>query len=1095
MKIFQNPYTAPALGFLGILASYLLYAGCVSTVVLSRDPNFSEVIGKVESIPAEEMEWKKYLADLFPEGSWERNSQYSIWKDSFVLLFNEYKQVGNQVELNPCTVLYLNGEHGKDDEALFQQAIILQSTNSAFLEFDGPFSPLSGSNAKFIMGNLSGEVSIHSNMKDPGPDDDLLLTTREVLFNESRIIANSDIDFQFGMSHGTGKALYVFLTPSDPKNSKSAKTISSIELQQVKKINLNMPAKQKSATGETQYDRFELTCKDKIEFSPDPKSDLYWIGTFNKDVDVTRIVEGYYDHLECGQLSVQFAPQPEPGEQPIPNNKLDSLQQQAPLKMFAVGNVKVRSPNNNDFLAEGQKLEYDFEKELLTLDSDLAIGKTVKMSLYGGKQWVDGKRISYTAGKNGQFGELYAPNGGKMGGFMSPEKPQENPRTFRMDWTDSLYASPDPERPELVRCQLLGQMSMSIENLGTMYAKETVMWFKQNEEDAQQGPETPPVSTRNPLIRTAQGNSQNLVPYKIQQVAETAPTSVAVPPLSSGLLPQKPTLTSSEQEPQPQQRSQQSPLGSAGSLTSGFQSLTPYHARVRKDVRFVTSNGVCDVREMNIWFYEDGKEIPGPQYANSHVEGPSINDASLTATPASPGASSPSRSFLGDNSNGESQFELLGDTMELTVKMRGKEMEIDRLFINGGGKQVSLVETNPKQPSDPIRLFGTELRAWSPSSDHSVVQLLGTTAIPANIAGMESTLTGLDIILNQQTNRIEIKGGGQITSTQLVLSSDFSSAITGAPATQSPPTPPPAASQKKLLVVRWNGGMKFDGSRITFEKNVVAQYPLQELYCNIMYIDLDRPISLIQPKSTQDPQVQRIECLGKVFFVCEERDENKTKSVLKGENLDRIQIYPATGRFDGTAEGTGQGRLRATLLDEGTSESLTGVPSSEQKDKTGLMRIDLYFFGRILGNFKAFEATATESVVCIYCPVSKWDEEIDMDDRDVLKENEGYRLDCDILEVAKMVDPLSQKQGVELTASGSTKIEGKQIFARAESVKFNQIKETVILEGSGPIPAEVHIQRTPNGDFEEPIFVQQFIYNIRTKNFESKGARGTQFLK
>ena len=1091
-KIFQYQYSAVVLGFLGVLAIYWLYTGAVAPFVLSRDPDFSALISDVDSIPLDEMEWKKYLANLFSEERWERNSRYSIWKDNFVLLFDEHKQTGNQVELKPCTVLFLNGEHGKDDEALFQQAIILQSTNSAVLEFDGPFSPLSGSKAKFVKGRLSGEVSIHSSMKDPGPDDDLSLTTREVVFNDSQIQANFDIDFRFGMSHGTGKSLYIFLSPSDPKNSKSAKTISRVELQQVKKINLNMPSKQKSVTGETQYDRFEVTCNDKIEFAPDPDSDIYWVGTFNKDVNVARIVEGYYDHLECGQLSVQFVPQPKPGEKPITNNNLDSLQQISPLKMLAVGNVKVRSPNNDDFLAEGHKLEYDFEKERLILDSDLAMGKTVKMSRYGGKQWVVGKKIAYTAGKNGQFGELFAPNGGKLSGIMSPEKSQENSRTFQMDWADNLQAFPDPEDPEFVRCQLFGQMSLNVENLGTMYAKETVIWFKQERKNAQQPPESPPASSRNPLIQTAQGNFPNLTPYEIRQVADSTPAaSSPVPVLSSGILPQKTALTSSNQTQQPQQPQQ--PF-SAGSFTSGFQSLTPDHARIRKDVRFVTPNGVCNVREMNVWFYEDGQEIPGPQYANSHVGGPSIADASLTTTPASPKNSASSSSFLGNNSDGESQYELLGDTMELLVKMRGNRMEIDRMFLNGLGKQVSLIETNPKQSSDPIRLFGTELRAWSPSSDHSVVQLLGTTAIPASIAGMESTLTGLDIILNQQTNQIEIKGGGQITSTQLVLSSDLSSAITGMPTTQSKPVPP-IASQKKLLVVRWNGGMKFDGTRITFEKNVAAQYPLQELYCNIMNIDLDRPISLIQPKSTQDPQVRRVECLGKVFFVCEEREENKTKSVLKGENLDQIQIYPATGRFDGTAEGTGQGRLRATLLDEGSSGSLTGNPSSEQRTNAGLMRIDLYFFGRVLGNFKAFEATATESVVCVYCPVTKWDEEVDMDDRDFLKDNEGYRLDCDILEVAKMVDPLSQKQGVELTASGSTKIEGKQIFARAESVKFNQIKETVILEGSGPIPAEVHVQRTPNGDFEEPIFVQQFIYNIRTKNFESKGARGTQFLK
>jgi len=416
--------------------------------------------------------------------------------------------------------------------------------------------------------------------------------------------------------------------------------------------------------------------------------------------------------------------------------------------------------------------------------------------------------------------------------------------------------------------------------------------------------------------------------------------------------------------------------------------------------------------------------------------------------------------------------------MELRVKMQGKSMEIDRLFLNGGGKQVSFIEKNPKLPSDPIRMFGTEIRAWSPSSDHSVVQLLGTTAFPAEMMGMESTIKCLDITLNQQTNQIAIKGSGTISSTQLALTSDLAGSLAGTPTGITPSSAPP---QKKQLVVRWREGMDFDGTRISFKGNVVAKYPLQELYCNVLNLDLDQPISFIQPKAAQNSKVRQVECLGKVYFVYEERDQidpEKKKSLLKGENLDQIRLYPESGRFEGTAQGTGQGRLRATLL-----------------DKSKLSRVDLYFYGRILGNFKLFEATATESVICIYCPISNWDTEVDMDDRDQLKEKGGYRLDCDILGVAKMIDPSTQQQGLELTATGATKIEGKQVFARAESVKFNQLKETVIVEGSGAIPAEVHIKQSPDADYEEPIFVQQLIYNLGTNNFETKGPRGTQFLK
>ena len=1059
-KLFRNQYSSFLLSFLGVLAAYWLYAGIVVPIVLPRDPHFAQHIAMVNSGgTTEAMEWKQHLNNLFPEGDWERSSKFSIWKDNFVLLFNDYKELGNQVEMNPCTILFLTGELGKDDEKLFQEAIRLQSTGGATLEFDGPFSPLAGNQAKFTQGRLTGDVLIRSNMQNPGPEDDLTISTKEVAFTDSRIHADSDIDFRFGKSHGKGRALYIFLAPSDPRNSKGAKTISRMEILEIQKIHLNTPSDRKKPTGEIQEDRFEITCNDKVEFYPDPGSNFHWIGKFNADVNVARVDEGYYDHLECNQLSVLFAPKPKPGEEPIPNNELASLQQLAPLKMLAVGNAKVRSTNNNDFLAEGHKLEYDFEKGRLALDSDPTLNQTVKISLYGGKQWAGGKKISYTFGENGQFGELFVLSGGTLSGIVSSDKPQEQPQTFQIEWTDDLQAFPEPGNPELVRCQLFGQMSMRIDNLGTMHAKETVIWFKQNPGETAQPPESPPTAGRNPLIR---------------QVSGTQPQT-----------PVLPTPGSSAHSPQ---RTANTPTA----LTGGLQSLTLSHARIRKDVRFITANGTCRVNEINVWFEEGGTATPGPQYASSHTSDTMLMNSN--ATTASPRAGNSSRSFFGGHS-GDSQFELFGDTLELLVKMQGTNMEIDRLVLNGGGKQVRLVETTPKQPADPITMSGTEIHAWSPSSDRSVVQLLGTPAIPGHITGMESTVTGLDIIFNQQSNQIKINGGGKIESTQMAMSGDLT-----APATS-------AASQKQMLVVRWAGGMTFDGTRTTFERSVVAKYPQMELFCDVLHLDLDQPISLIQLNASQNTRVRRIECLGKVFFEREERDPidlTRKKSLLKGENLDQIQLFPESGRFDGTAQGTGQGRLQATFLDEGggAANFLAGTPRNDvpraeapHNDASHLTRIDLYFYGRILGNFKNFEATATDSVVCVYCPVSAWDANINMDDRETLKEKDGYRLDCDILEVVKMVDPQTQRPGIELTASGATKIEGQMVFARAESVKFNQLKETVIIEGSGSNTAEVYIRRDSSGEYEGPISVQQVIYNLRTKNFESKGARGTQFFR
>ncbi|MGL6194340.1 MAG: hypothetical protein ACRC2T_05910, partial [Thermoguttaceae bacterium] len=316
-----------------------------------------------------------------------------------------------------------------------------------------------------------------------------------------------------------------------------------------------------------------------------------------------------------------------------------------------------------------------------------------------------------------------------------------------------------------------------------------------------------------------------------------------------------------------------------------------------------------------------------------------------------------------------------------------------------------------------------------------------------------------------------------------------------------------SASQavRKLLVVRWKGRMEFFGNRLTFEKNVQGEYPLMKLFCDELNIYLDQPISFLNFKQTTSPQPKLLECRGKVRFECAQKEGNKDTAFIMAEDMSLFRINPETGAFDGLASEKLPGHLTAIFLGDNMNIDLPGQSSarpvssglpgaSGEAADSALKRVDISFFKDIFGNIRSFEATANISVNCIYLPVPNWNTKLQMSgskpNRDWIKDNGGFILDCEKVEIAQMTDPSTRKKGAELTASGGTTIEGQLFLAKAESVRFNQLKDLVIIEGDGTADAEIYVKKTPNGNYDPPYPGQRLEYNIKTKDVQLKGISG-----
>jgi hypothetical protein len=103
--------------------------------------------------------------------------------------------------------------------------------------------------------------------------------------------------------------------------------------------------------------------------------------------------------------------------------------------------------------------------------------------------------------------------------------------------------------------------------------------------------------------------------------------------------------------------------------------------------------------------------------------------------------------------------------------------------------------------------------------------------------------------------------------------------------------------------------------------------------------------------------------------------------------------------------------------------------------------------GSLLGNTKRVEFLGRK-VEAAYCPVNSWNDKIDTFNLSAARRT-GYTLDCERLEIEEIPNPANSSQSfMELRALGTASIDGSGVFGQAKTIKYNQAKSTVDMEGN-----------------------------------------------
>lgn len=424
---------------------------------------------------------------LFGPDDWERRDPVMLENQRGKLLIGDYKNnPDGSVAISPCTIIMLpEGEFASEEERI-RQAIVLQAVDKAVLRFDEPFDIRRGSIGKLVSGTLLGPILIRSDHKQPGPQDDLWIETRDVQLSQEMVTTDQAVKFRWGANHGSGRQMRIDLVPAvdKPGNSRTPQVAGLKALTLFREVRLHLSPDQKQmqaairpGAGKDKVadpspgvagNRWkplpvEVTCRGPFRIDLEQK-----IATFQERVDVLQIQpEGPSDQLSGETLTIHFAAKGSPAN-PAEAARPDSNQRLEPRRLEMQGNpVIVRSPSNAVH-ARGQRLEYDLPLRRLSLAGEPEVVVT-----RGGDE-IRARELYYQPGEQGRLGKFLAVGPGWLRG-KTPDRPQP----VEARWAKQLWIRPDPEAPANDVVSLEGDADARVPGMGGLKADEIYCWLLQ----------------------------------------------------------------------------------------------------------------------------------------------------------------------------------------------------------------------------------------------------------------------------------------------------------------------------------------------------------------------------------------------------------------------------------------------------------------------------------------------------------------------------------------------------------------------------------------------------------------------------------------
>jgi lipopolysaccharide export system protein LptA len=998
----RNPYfarfTRASIALAIVVGAYCAYAYAAVPYI---EPPL--IVKKISTATAEERErarnihlpYLKLFAAYFPADHWVHHNPKVLVNDSAMLLIKDYNPLPDgQVELNPCIMIFFPQE--RNGEQPQRQALILEAPDGAVLQFADGFDLAQAKIGRLTHGHLRGEVTIRSDMKDAGPQDDLLVRTREIQLNEDRIWTDHDVQFRVGENHGHGTQMEIRLLASERASSTTAMNVAgvqSMELSRNVKMNLAMgnagllpgePGKKPVAPTNPADPGppVEITCRGPFHFDL-----VRHVATFEEHVDVLRFnPTGSSDQLTCETLAIHFLPGTKPDAAGTGKDKPDKkkpdekksdapkgLQPLRPKMLEARGEpVIVRSPSTGG-QARCERLRYDIETRTIALESP------EEVILFQGTNEIHAPALQYQPSETpGGLGMVWASGPG----WLRAAAEKDPSRIFEARWKQELHLRKH-EGEQVI--SLRGRPELGMVGMGRMLADEVHLWLKEVEAD----PNAP--------------------------------------------APEKETSSAAQKK----QKIEPDRLLAAGNVQIDSASLTAATER------------------MEAWFKQLGPEAfatneeaqPAPTVPkkNPQNQGDDIfttADGTARSKPNAAESANPNEATELTAVKQKPKYNLQGKLIRLQVAMVGQKAEVTDATVSG---RVALRETQTALPTEkPLLITGEKLQLSQANLPQSYVSVTGQ---PATVVARGLTMQGGQIQLDRGKNRLWIDGPGKMlmpakqnlrgeaTPNEQMLTIDWQGSM-----------------NFNGLVVEFQQDVVGRGESQLLRTGKLKAEIMERVDFSATTKPADTQLRRITCEEGVYFENQTVEAGVRTSFeqmATRDMTIDQTTGDLFANGpgwLNTVRRGGAGGDNPLAGGAFGPGAVAKPI----STPLATAAPAGNEP--LTFLRVD--FRHAMEGNTIRKEINFTGEARAIYGPVADWDAKLDPDDPRGLGERDVL-LNTDRLKVVEMPTQRNGRNTMELEAIGNTLVEGQTFTARADRMAYTQAKELLVLEGTAKTDAQL----------------------------------------
>ena len=446
--------------------------------------------------------YQRILAAYFPHDHWSQTRPPKVIENetgSVMFVLDDYERHDDgRVDLTHFALLIFPTPR-QQSVTPPRDAIILEAPQGARLQFDKNFHPERGEIGEIQLGEFPGRITIRSDMREPGPEDDLLVETTDLRMNSKLMYTKSEVRFRLGPNVGGGKELEIRLLEEETAKARAGLKIASVDSLEIRKdVRLRLflnsdgllpgdkpDAKQQPAPnaqfGDPSKPPVEVTCSGPFHFDF-----IKYVASFDENVEVWQVnPQGPSDQLSCNQLDLYFARKLE-SDVPPERTELDTASRQRadvrwlePDRIVAAGYPVVIVSPSRQAEVRGNRVQLSLRQRKVAVDG----GDDVAITY--GPNVLRAPQIQYqhpAADAGTKIGTFRATGPGTLHYVLDPKKPDQ---VFQADWQASVELGRHNGQPVLT---VAGRPRLAVTNMGLLSADQIRMFFREVEVDGKTQP-------------------------------------------------------------------------------------------------------------------------------------------------------------------------------------------------------------------------------------------------------------------------------------------------------------------------------------------------------------------------------------------------------------------------------------------------------------------------------------------------------------------------------------------------------------------------------------------------------------------------------